>query len=185
MKKIKIIIIVLAVAIFLYLIHFDVFRYISLNNCIIWNENRKTNFEDFQAEPNKNSDLNLVLYHGFYLYSTPFNKPKVIAFFDRNESWVKDTTKFNYRQLLKLQQIAFNLTEVYARKCNTEIERKGYYENGNQKSFEHLKRIKDSVTFEYYSVKNQMLNENDKSVEELIDYWSPKIDQMLKEKNNR
>jgi hypothetical protein len=129
--------------------------------------------------------LNLVFYHGFYLYSTPFNKPKVIAFFDRNESWVKDTTKFNYRQLLKLQQIAFNLTEVYARKCNTEIERKGYYENGNQKSFEHLKRIKDSVTFEYYSVKNQMLNENDKSVEELIDYWSPKINQMLKEKNNR
>jgi hypothetical protein len=30
-----------------------------------------------------------------------------------------------------------------------------------------------------------MLNENDKSVEELIDYWSPKINQMLKEKNNR
>ena len=185
MKKIKIVTIITAVTIFLYLIHFDLFRYISLNNCIIWNENKKTKFEDFQAAPDKNSDFNLVFYHGFYLYSTPFNKPKVIAFFDRNESWVKDTTTFNYRELLKLQQIAFNLTEVYARKCNDEIEKKGYDENRNQKPFDYLKRIKDSVTDEYYSVKNQMLNENDKSVDELIDYWKPIINEMLKEKNNR
>lgn len=180
MKKIKIIIVSLLVAIFLYLIHFDLFRWIELRNCIVWDENRKTAFEDFQAEPDNESEMNLVFYHGFYLYSSPFNKPKVIAFFDRDESWVKDTTKFNFKELLKLQQIAFNLTEVYARKCNDEIQKKGYYENGNQKPFKYLKKIKDSVTVEYYSVRNQMLDEENKSEKQLIEYWEPKINKMLK-----
>ena len=179
-KKIKIILITIVSVTFLYLIHFDIARIISLKNCIIWDENGKTSFNDFQAQPDNTSEMNLVFYHGFYLYSTPFNKPKVIAFFDRDESWVKDTTKFNYRDLLKLQKMAFNLTEVYARKCNAEIKKKGYDKNGNQKSFDYIKRIKDSVTAEYYSVKNKMLNENDKNADELINYWKPKVDEMLK-----
>ena len=185
MKKIKGIIITLTVLIFLYLIHFDFFRWISLSNCIIWNENRKTQFDDFRAEPDYSSEMNIVFYHGFYLYSTPFNKPKVIAFFDKDESWIKDTTKFNFRELLRIQQMAFNLTEVYARKCNAEIDKNGYDENGNQKSFDHIKRIKDSITAEYYSVKNQMLNEENKSSSEILNHWEPRIAEMLKEKNNR
>ncbi|MGQ7947561.1 hypothetical protein [Flavobacterium sp. WC2509] len=186
MKKIKIIIISLAVVIFLYLIHFDLFRWIELHNCIIWNENSKTTFNDFEAKPDNTSEMNLVFYHGFYLYSSPFNKPKVIAIFDRDQSWVKDTTKFNFRELLKLQQIAFNLTEVYARKCNAEIKKKGYDKNGNQKSFDYLTKLKDSVKAEYYSVKNQMLNEDNKSANELINHWKPKVDNMLKaQKNSR
>ena len=184
MKKVKIVIISLIVIVFLYLIHFDLFRWIELHNCVIWDKNRKTTFDDFQAKPDNASEMNLVFYHGFYLYSSPFNKPKVIAFFDRDESWVKDNTKFNYRELLKLQQIAFNLTEVYARKCNEEIEKRGYNKNGSQKPFEYLKKIKDSVTVEYYSVKNQMLNEENKSVRQLIEYWEPEVDKMLKNKKN-
>ncbi|MBA4316892.1 MAG: hypothetical protein C0412_00680 [Flavobacterium sp.] len=182
-KTVILIFITITIIIGLYFTHLEISRFFYLTHCVVWNKEVKIKYEDFQQEPENNSQLDIVFWHGFDLTSSPFRKAHVIAVFDKNQSWIKDTTKFNFQELLVIQKIAFNLTESYARICNNEIKRKGYEKNGNQKPFEDLVKIKDSVFKKYKIVKNQMLNDETRNNSQLIQYWKPKVDKMLEETN--
>jgi hypothetical protein len=181
-KKIIWTLVSILIIIGIYLSHYAIFSYFYLKHCIVWKKDLHMKYQDFQDDPDYDSDMDIVYWHGLYLTSRPYKKAEVVAVFDKNESWVKDTTKFNFQELLTIQKIAFDLTECYARKCNKEIERKGYDENGNQKPFKYLKEIKDSIYDEYINTRNELFNDDTKTVTQLIESSKPKVDKMLMEK---
>jgi hypothetical protein len=174
----------LSIATGLFYCRTEISSYLLLRHCIVWSENVKIEYQDFNEEPNKDSEMDMYFWHGITLKSSSFSKAKAIAIFDKNKSWVKDTTKFNFRELLVMQKVAFNLTECYARKFNNEIKNRGYNNDGSQKPYKDLEKIGDSIYDEYQMMEYQMLNDKYRNVTQLIEYWKPKVDKMLEETNN-
>lgn len=156
----------------------EIADYFLLKHSIVWSKNVKIKYEDFQKAPDSDSEFDIHYYHGFFLYSSPIEKAYVKAFFDKNKSWVKDTTKFNFQELLVMEKIEFDLAECYARKFNREIDKIKGNENV---SFNDLEKIGDKIYLEYDAARNQFYNDKERNVTQLIEFWKPKIDKLLKE----
>ncbi|MEL6812008.1 MAG: hypothetical protein AAFP76_11785 [Bacteroidota bacterium] len=160
-----------------WLFRIEIKDYFISKHVIYWTNDVKINYADFNDEIDQNSDSNIWYYHGLYLKSTNIEDAFVRAIFDKNKSWVKDTTQFNYQKAMKLQKIRFDLYEVFARKFNKEID-KIRYKSG--KKFSDLEKIGDSIYAELYKLDDEIY-ESDLTISETIDLWRPKIDFMLSE----
>lgn len=156
----------------------DITNYFFLKHAIVWSKNVKIKYADFQEEPDLESEFDIYFYHGFFLKSSPIEEAYVKAFFDKSKSWVKDTTKFNFQELLVMEKIEFDLTEYYARKFNHEIDKIKHNENV---SFNDLKKIGDKIYLEYDEARDKFYNDKERDVTQLIEFWKPKIDKLLKE----
>ena len=140
---------------------------------IFWSENVEIKPADFKAEADMNSDLNESWFHGFYLKSTNLKDAEVQALFDQNQSWIKDTTDF--KDLMKMQRLRFDLYESFARKFNREINKIKYRED---KSFSDLEKIGDEIYEELLKVENSIYDTN-MTRKEIVDFWRPRINKML------
>ena len=99
----------------------------------------------------------------------------VRAIFDKDQSWVKDTSDFDFQTELKLQQIRFDLYEVYARKFNREIDK---IRNQKEMDFSDLERIGDMVYSELNNMESEIFNDS-RSISERVKTWRPRIDSLL------
>ena len=147
--------------------------YFLKKHVIFWSENLEIKPSDFKAKPNLNSDLNESWFHGFYLKTTNLKDAEVRALFDQNKSWIKDTT--NFKDLMKLQKLRFDLFESFARKFNHEINKVKY---NDDKSYADLEKIGDIIYVELLKIDDSIYNFHS-SRKAKIDYWRPKIDSML------
>ncbi|WP_405567067.1 hypothetical protein [Polaribacter sp. Asnod6-C07] len=147
--------------------------YFLKKHVIFWSENVEIKPSDFKEKADMNSELNESWFHGFYLKSTNLKDAEVRALFDQNKSWIKDTT--NFKELMKIQKLRFDLYESFARKFNREINKIKYQEN---KSYSDLEKIGDKIYAELLKIDDSMYDRN-MSRQERINYWRPKINEML------
>ncbi len=88
-----------------------------------WEPNRHLSFSDFKGTAPSNisskSAVNSSISISYQISQIPGKTPEVIIFnkFDRSGSWIKLKT----REILDLQQIHFDYSELYARKIRKEI----------------------------------------------------------------
>ena len=174
-KTLLILIIALSIGILYWYLRIDINEYFYSKHVVYWNDNVKINYTDFHDNIDYNSDRNITYYHGLYLKSNNVKDAYVRAIFDKNKSWVKDTTKFDYQEEMELQQIRFDLYEVYARKFNTEID-KIRYQKG--KCFSDLEQIGDKIYTELNDVESEIYD-NNLSMSDKIKVGRPIINSML------
>lgn len=88
-----------------------------------WNKDRSLTFTDFRASVPKNTGSNkavsLTTVISFQTKQVTGGVPKVTVFnlIDRNASWIK----VKKTEILELQQLKFDYSELYARKIRKEI----------------------------------------------------------------
>jgi hypothetical protein len=180
-KKLLILVTLVFLAYYLFMIRYDIYNFYELRNCILWKENVQIGIKDFQMKPNYNSKKNLYFWNGINLKSNGFGEAEAVAVFDKSKSWTKDTTNFDYKQLLKLQKLSFDLAEIYTRKMNKEIKNIHYGEINNDLTWYELELISKKIYEEYETLNNKMLYDENRDIEEIILFWRPKVDKMLNE----
>lgn len=88
---------------------------------IYWNANRKLNWEDFKSKPDKTTNL-LAMTQAGIGYEIACNngqlKLKIYCYFNVNKSWTKETDSDD---LLRHEQLHFDITELYARKLRKKV----------------------------------------------------------------
>lgn len=105
-------------------ISFFCFSFVAFDNDYLdWSPERPLSFSDFKGAVPKDaaskSAVNTAVSLSYQISQIPGKVPEVIIFnrFDRNASWIKLKT----REVLDLQQIHFDYSELYARKIRKEI----------------------------------------------------------------
>lgn len=96
-----------------------------MKHAVIWDENRKINWQDFKGGPNPRSDANFYFYCGLYLkYYYSFFKLnyKVLAFFDTEKSWLRDSTGIVLQEKLKWEQLRFDMYEYHVRMLRKDLQ---------------------------------------------------------------
>lgn len=179
MKKTKILILILLIilsGIIYWHFRIDIKHYFISKRVVFWKENVKLKPSDFQSEIDSNSEEKIWWSHGLYLKSKNLNDAKAFAIFEKDKSWIKDTS--NFSEKMKFQQLNFDLYEVYARKFNNEINKIKHYKH---KSFSDLKKIGDKIYVEL-EIMQDSIYETNLDTPELVKFWQPKIDNMLKQK---
>ena len=180
-KKIILSIIILIAFAITYLVFLtEINNYFFSRHVIYWSENVKVNFSDYQEEPDYDSKLKIVHYHGLHLYAKNIETAVVLAFFDKNESWVKDSTDFNVEAIKSFQKIRFDVNEVYARKFNFEIDKIRHNPNT---TLDDLKSIGDKL-YKEKEVLEDSIYAGDYSTEESVKIWKPKVEKLLEESKN-
>ena len=147
--------------------------YFLKKHVVFWSENVEIKPSDFKAKAHLNSESNESWFHGFYLKTKNLKDAEVKALFDQNKSWIKDTTDF--KDLLKMQKLRFDLYESFARKFNREINKIKYRDD---KSYADLEKIGDKIYAELLKVEDSIYN-MDLPRKGKIKYWRPKINSML------
>lgn len=89
---------------------------------IYWNANRKLKWEDFKGRPDKSTNL-LAMTQAGIGYTVACNDGildlKIFCYFNVNQSWTKEKT--DAEELLRHEQVHFDITELYARKLRKRI----------------------------------------------------------------
>ena len=147
--------------------------YFLKKHVVFWSENMEIKPSDFKAKADLDSNSNESWFHGLYLKSTNLKDAEVKALFDQNKSWIKDTTDF--KELMKMQKLRFDLYECFARKFNKEINKIKYRDD---KSYSDLEKIGDKIYSDLLKVEDSIYK-TDLTKEETIAYWKPKINRML------
>ena len=177
MKKIKIITITIISFIIIGITYWnyriDIQHFFLKKHVVFWSENVEIKPSDFKAEIDWNSDTNEWWFHSLYLKSNNLKDAEVKALFDQNKSWIKDTT--NFKELMKMQKLRFDLFESFARKFNKEINEIKFR---NDKSFSDSEKIGDKIYAELLNVEDS-ISQSNLNREQTIAYWRPKIDRML------
>ena len=150
---------------------YDIKAYLFSKDFIFWNENIELTILDFQGKTDPNSEQGIHWFHGLYLYSKDLENTEMTAVFDKNKSWIKDTTDF--REIMKKQKLQFDLCELYARKFNQIIKK-----SPPESAFE-VEEIRRLIYNEYTNLHDSM-DKPDMEISEYIKIWQPKIDQMFK-----
>jgi len=93
------------------------------NDYLDWMPNRSLSFGDFRgnipADVSSKSAVSSSISLSYQITQIPGKTPEIIIFnrFDRNASWIQLKTQ----EILDLQQIYFDYSELYARKIRKEI----------------------------------------------------------------
>ncbi len=177
MKKKILIISVVIIVLFLFYRYFkyDLMEYMSSRYIIKWSPNVTIYYKDFEATPNIDDGYNIHYYHGMYLKANDLQDAHVVAFFNKKESWIRDSIHANPDQK-ELQKIRFDLYEYYARRANLKIDKT---KNDNNKEFKDIQLIFNTEYDELLAVEKKMFNDDSKLKEE-IKFWRPKVDSLLK-----
>lgn len=186
MRKKRIIIFMIIFSIILggilyWLFRIDIKEYLLSQDVIYWDENVEIALNDYQAKPNESSNDNIYYYHGLALVVKDKAKNAYSrSFFDKSQSWIKDTVNFNFELENRLQRIRFDIYEVYSRKYNKRIKELQYQEGVE---FEDFTTIGDSLYVEINKKLDEVF-ESDLTIEEKLKFWRPRIDKMIDENLN-
>jgi hypothetical protein len=149
-------------------------QYLFSKHVIFWEKNRTFKPSDFQGDSNNNSKSKIWWHHALYLKSTSLKDAEVKAVFDKDKSWIKDT--LNFKANMKLQKLSFDMYEAYARKFNKEINK---IKEDDKSTFSDLEKIGDNINIELRRMQNALYN-TDLAPPKLVEFWRPKIDELLK-----
>jgi hypothetical protein len=152
---------------------------------LYWSSNRKLKWSDFQSSVSKNkiySNVSAVTVSSIRrsIQQFDYEVPDyfVIAYFNKRESWTKDTNSFN---LLNHEQGHFDIIEVRARMIRQEIQKLKNEDNFDLQDYE------DAIA--KITAQNDSLNDKyDLETRHGTDYeaqskWNGKIAVLLKELN--
>jgi hypothetical protein len=151
-------------------------QYLFSKHVIFWEKNRTLKPSDFQGDSNNNSKSKIWWHHALYLKSASLKDAEVKAVFDKDKSWIKDT--LNFKANMKLQKLSFDMYEAYARKFNKEINK---IKEDDESTFSDLEKIGDNINIELRRMQNALYN-TDLAPPKLVEFWRPKIDELLKMK---
>ncbi len=187
MKRESIIILIISLAILSVPFYYRFFRSVASDivrdhktkDLIYWYETNTITYSDFKDSPKNNYDANIGFFHGFIIEGNNIEETAVFAFFDRNQSWIKDTTKYNFQLELKKQKLLFDLTEVYSRKFNLRI---NHLRDGNSKldtiKYSDILNIRDKILKEYKKEIDEIYYFSD-SIPKILETWRPIVDKEI------
>ena len=180
MKKITLIIIfsILILGLIYWNYKYDIKKIIFETHSIPWSENVKIQFKDFKQKPDYSSKNVIYFHHGILLVSNNEKDAYATTYFDKNQSWIKDTTKFDFQGSLKIQRLDFDLLESYTRQLNKEIDKIRYNDEIYFSDLENLLKVKMR---EYGDKSSELFSKNNMTFNEKEKYWRPIIDKMLSE----
>uniref|UniRef100_UPI00058EB728 hypothetical protein n=1 Tax=Psychroserpens damuponensis TaxID=943936 RepID=UPI00058EB728 len=147
--------------------------YFKKKNSIFWSENAEITVEDFQGDIDRNSKSTEWWYHELYLRSTNLKDAEVIALFNKEKSWIKDTADF--KEVMRVQKLKFDLYESYARKSNSEMNKIKYRDD---KFYSDLEKILQK-NFKELLITEDSIHNSGLSRDETIKYWNEKIQKRL------
>jgi hypothetical protein len=176
-KKILIIIPLIIIVVLYFQFQHHISQYFFNQHVIYWSKDVNINFSDYEQKPKAESQLKIVDFHGLNLYAENIEKANVRAYFDKNRSWVKDSTNFNIEAVKQFQKLRFDLYEVYARKFNSEIDK---IRHNPKTSFKDLENIGNRIYQELQMFEDEIYS-GEYSTQERIEIWKPKIDQLLED----
>ena len=144
---------------------------------ILWNENVSLHFSDFKAKPGRS--FQGLTYSGLYLDMKKDNKKTQVfcyTVFISQKSFLKDSSD----ELLKHEQLHFDITELYARKMRQQISKISFQNEKNASLA--IQKIYNSVTTAF----NNEQDEYDKETEHGINKAKQKqwIDSVHNQLNN-
>ncbi len=100
----------------------------SQPSTILWNQERKLSWDDFQGQPNYNfEDISALTSSGIVHYKSCEDGKiayRVQAYFEKKYSWVKQEAYTDHH--LQHEQIHFDITELYARKLRKALSKRDY-----------------------------------------------------------
>jgi hypothetical protein len=145
---------------------------------LLWNIDSKLTWADFNAEPDVDHPYAAITYSGMsYSFSAEVinNQVKVNCivncFFIPNKSWVKSEYKSDV-ELLKHEQLHFDITELYARKFREQLSKMSFTENVKVE----ISDLYEKITKEKIELQNEYDIETDHSVNVLKQKnWEQKI----------
>lgn len=154
----------------------NIHEYFFSKHVIYWSENIEFSFNDFKDDPDYYLEYGLWHYTGFYLNVQNDKRKYVYTYFDKDKSWIKDTSSYNLKKELKLIKIRFNLLEAYARKANRRIDSLKSIKNAN---FNDINLITDNTYNEYLNYEKKIIYNNIDSLDAVISHWKPIVDSVL------
>ena len=147
------------------------------SNLIEWNAGRKLTWNDFKAQPDKNSTnaaLTSSRINIEFGYTNTGLKYNIKCRFDKNLSWGR--IKNDY--ILAHEQGHFDIAEIHARKLNKSLKA---YKFNNRSVAKDVNAIYESVIKEHHAFQSQYDQETDYSRNfKLQDKWLTKIQDELK-----
>jgi len=153
----------------------DIEEYFFSKHVIYWSPNAKLNYSDFQERSNENSIDNVHYYYGLYLKANSIDKAFVRAYFNKNQSGIKDTLDSGIDTEMKIQKLIFDLHEVYARKFNFEINKIKFDANTKYADLEKI----GARIFPELQTKTDLIFKTNEPDAEILAIWRPKIDSLL------
>lgn len=147
-----------------------------------WNTNNKLKWSDFKATPDWNHPYAAITYSGMsYGFSADVVRGKVFVdykvncFFVANKSWVKKRYLRDV-ELLKHEQLHFDITELFTRKFRKELSDMKFTENVKAE----IKLVYKRLTSEKVSMQKKYDLETDHSKNKQAQKkWQLKIDSEL------
>lgn len=147
-----------------------------------WNAGEKLKWSDFKATPDRNHPYAAITYSGMsYGFSANVVNGevsvdyKINCFFVSNKSWVKKRY-LGDAELLKHEQLHFDITELFTRKFRKELSTMNF----SEKVKYEIKAVYKKLTKEKVSVQKQYDLETDHSKNEQAQKkWQIKIDNEL------
>jgi predicted secreted Zn-dependent protease len=106
---------------FSFLVFIGLNSFAQSTDTIYWNANRKLTWEDFKGRPDKTTNLLAMTQAGIGYEVACKNgelKLKIYCYFNVTKSWTKET---NSEDLLRHEQVHFDITELYTRKLRKRL----------------------------------------------------------------
>jgi hypothetical protein len=167
----------LIIGIFYWNFRSDIEDYFISKRVIYWSENLEIKYSNFEGAIDEESSFNLLYFHGMYLKAKNVKTAYARTIFDKSKSWARDSSTYDFKREIELQQIRFDLYEVYTRKFNSEIEKIKYDESTE---YADLTDIGDKL-YEEINVELEKIFDSGLSISEKIRIWRPQIDERLKQ----
>lgn len=147
-----------------------------------WKAGEKLTWSDFKGEPDFEHPYAAITYSGMsYGFSAEIVNGKVWvkydvkSFFVANKSWVKRWFS-NDKELLKHEQLHFDITELYARKFRQRLSEVNFTENVKSE----IKKVYQDITDEKVKLQELYDVETDHSKKEIAqNKWQLKIETEL------
>lgn len=147
-----------------------------------WNADKKLKWSDFKATPDRSHPYAAITYSGMsYGFSADVINGevsvdyKINCFFVSNKSWVKRRYLGDV-ELLKHEQLHFDITELFTRKFRKELSAMSF----SEKVKSEIKAVYKKLTDEKVSVQKRYDSETDHSKNEQAQKaWQVKIDNEL------
>ncbi len=113
-------------------------------NRLTWNENKRLRWDDFSGKVNDTSRFDAESYAEVkfdYIFNSPRNfRFTVKAIFNRGTWWIKQRHKSD--ELLKHEQVHFDIAELYARKLQLAFDTYQYTSNFRNEICEVFNKVK-------------------------------------------
>ena len=148
-------------------------------HAIEWSRDVKIKFEDFKQKPDLSSNKTTNYFIGIQLWSMNVIDAQAKTYFDKNQSWVKDTSSFDFSGSLKIIKLDFDLLESYTRRINREIDKIRYDENVVFSDIENL----SLKIYQEYERKQEEFRKINMTLDEKEKYLRPIINDLLEEQD--